>query len=928
MLKLATSLLGLPPERVDHEVLTSLQDVCQAMNLDRASLWQCSDELPRIMLTHMHGMPADPPVAAQGHADALFPWAVEQVLRGETVAISDTQQLPPEAARDRESWRLYGTQSVLAIPLTDRDGRIAGALALSCVRERRDWPEKLIIQCRLLGQIFANVLARKHADELLRRSEERVRALVDSAPIAIGISRRGTTLYANKAFRELFGFPPDAELAGTPVTQCWTPAVRASIEERAYRRSQGLPTPTEYEARALRQDGTEFDAHVSAGVAELSDGKATIGFITDVSARKWAEAQLQLSRQRLALHIERTPLAAIEFDLEGRILEWNPAAETIFGFTKDEVVGQSWKILVPENLVEQLLRVWEGILTHPEGNRSSNLNRRKDGRIIRCEWFNTPLVGSDGRVMAVASLVMDVTEQKEAEDRLRESEAATRALIDAVDHGLALLTPEGSISIANHWAAASFRQTTDSLRGKSVFDLMPEDVRESRRQALARAASSPQSLRFNDRSGGRDFENRLYPVVTPSGHISHIAVAYRDITELKQSEQALLQAKADAEAANHAKDRFIALLSHELRTPLTPALAAASVLAKDARLPADARHDLDMVVRSIAAESRLIDDLLDITHVATGKLLLRQEIVDAAGVLREVIRVCGPEADTKRVRMNLQMPPVAYPMLADAKRLHQVFRNLLRNAIKFVAADGTVLVRASTHLRPDGAWLNVSITDNGIGLEAEMVERIFSPFEQGQRLLQNACGGLGLGLSISKALVEMHGGTVRAASDGPGKGSTFTVELPLVSSGPQRAAPSPAAPARQPAAPSLRILVVEDHPDTAKLLQRLLQARGHVVTTAGDLATGVAIATTGPFDLLVCDLGLPDGTGHDLMRALAAVGKAPPAIVLSGYNSDADIARSQAVGFLEHLSKPVEFPKLQEAIDRAMAKAFDGGARA
>lgn len=392
--------------------------------------------------------------------------------------------------------------------------------------------------------------------------------------------------------------------------------------------------------------------------------------------------------------------------------------------------------------------------------------------------------------------------------------------------------------------------------------------------------------------------------------------------DLTHINQALEQAKAEAEAANAAKDHFLAVLSHELRTPLTPVLITVQLLEDHPALDREAREALATVRRNVELEARLIDDLLDLTLVARGKLTLNLQDVDLGAVVRQAMETCSPEAAGKKVRLVLDSAPGDARMTGDPARLQQVFWNLIKNAVKFTPANGQVSIRCHGEQTGSGQQLAVSVRDTGVGISQPLLSRIFDAFEQGDRNMARRFGGLGLGLAISKALVEMHGGTIVAQSAGRDKGAAFTVRLPAGVHA--RGAPSrPALPSAE--APDadrtvLHVLLVEDHVDSARVLVRLLRRFGYKVTHAKDMAAALRIARRGRFDLLISDLGLPDGSGHDLMRQLAA--DAPiKGIALSGYGMEADIACSREAGFLEHLTKPVTIEQLQAAIERVSSQA-------
>jgi len=398
-----------------------------------------------------------------------------------------------------------------------------------------------------------------------------------------------------------------------------------------------------------------------------------------------------------------------------------------------------------------------------------------------------------------------------------------------------------------------------------------------------------------------------------------------------QAERQLLE----AEAASRAKDHFIATLSHELRTPLTPVLALVSALQRDPRLPQDVQEDMATIHRNIGLEARLIDDMLDITRIARGKLELQFETVDIRPIIEHAIKTCcAHEAAEKMIVCYEELADGGHVARVDAARLTQVFWNVLKNAIKFTPVGGRVFVRTRSEFATERQWLVVEVEDTGIGIAPEILPRVFGAFQQGDRSITQQFGGLGLGLAISKAIIEAHGGTIDAASGGPNLGATFTVRLP-VSNSPTAAvevAPAPKAPSppeRPTEALHTHLLLVEDHPDTAHVMARMLRRAGFEVTVASNIAqalaeTEVARKTVDdngrmrPIRLVISDLGLPDGSGYDLMRKLRAEYRLR-GIALSGFGMEEDVKQATDAGFARHITKPVDFELLLASIRELLA---------
>jgi signal transduction histidine kinase len=383
------------------------------------------------------------------------------------------------------------------------------------------------------------------------------------------------------------------------------------------------------------------------------------------------------------------------------------------------------------------------------------------------------------------------------------------------------------------------------------------------------------------------------------------------LKQLRQSEVAARQAREEAERANRAKDKFLAALSHELRTPLTPVLITASVLSGDARLPDDVQEQLAMMQRNIELEARLIDDLLDLTRISRGKLEMQLEPVDVHSLLAHTDQIVRNDAEDKGVSLNFALKASEHNVNGDGARLHQVFWNVLKNAIKFTPPGGQVTVKTTN---PGPGKLCLIINDTGIGIDSETLPAVFSAFAKDGAHEGQRSSGLGLGMAISKSIVEMHHGSIRAESAGRDQGATFTIELATVGSI-LKAAVSFSESSHGPIQ-SYHLLVVEDHPPTLTVLAELLRRQGHDVFTASTMEEALKVAADHKLDLVISDLGLPDGNGVDLMLKLTR-DYGLRGIALSGYGMEEDVARTKEVGFITHLTKPIHFEQLSHAIRQA-----------
>ena len=371
-------------------------------------------------------------------------------------------------------------------------------------------------------------------------------------------------------------------------------------------------------------------------------------------------------------------------------------------------------------------------------------------------------------------------------------------------------------------------------------------------------------------------------------------------------EQAIAEhARVEAERASEAKDRFLAMLSHELRTPLTPVLAAVSTLEREQNIPQTVQESLPLIRRNVELEARLIDDLLDLTRISQGKVQLSFEIVDAHTLLRNALEICRSEIEEKKLRLQTEFGAGKVYLQADPARLQQIFWNLIKNAVKFTPDGGKLNIRTANN---GHGQLSAEVEDSGCGIAPEVLPKIFNAFEQAGR---TQLGGLGLGLAISKTLVEAHRGQINAESKGRNRGAKFILSFPTCE---RNAAPALAdAPQSSAKRKSVRLLLVEDHEDTNRSLTNMLRRRGYEVLPAKDLRSALDLATSNQFDVLVSDIGLPDGSGLDLLKALRAK-REVFGIALSGYGMEEDIRRSGAAGFSHHLIKPVDVNKLDSII--------------
>ncbi len=649
--------------------------------------------------------------------------------------------------------------------------------------------------------------------------------------------------------------------------------------------------------------------------------------------------------QRYRLLAQTMPQGVVHQDAAGHVLAMNPAAEQILGPFRDEllsaIVHQESNDMVredgssfprdehPSRIALQTGKPVHGVVMGIF-HRADN-----DYRWIRIDA--TPVVHpGDSAPSEVFTVFEDVTDRRRADVELRDSKERVRLATEATAVGI---WQWNVVTNRIRWDGQMFRiygiaPTADGFIEYDAWSssVVPEDLalqEKLLRETMEKRVSRTRDFRIHRQDNGAiRYIQAVETVRTDNqGKVAWVLGTNLDVTHLRQNEDRLREmvaladqrstelagAKAVAEAANRAKDQFLAVLSHELRTPLTPVLATSMILESDARLAADQLEMVQMIRRNVELEARLIDDLLDITRISRNKLELDHTVLDVHRKIKNVIGICQGDALAKNQVVSVDLSAARHHVDGDAARFQQIIWNLLKNAVKFTPVNGRITISTSN---PTPDRLVVVVTDNGVGIDAEAFPKIFDAFEQGGREVTRRFGGLGLGLAISRALVEMHGGTISAYSAGTNSGATFTVDIPT-SSG--TAAVQGSTPNFESKAMNCRILLVEDHVDTRRIMTRLLQTMACSVKAAGSVAEALKLATENTFDLVISDIGLPDAAGTDLMRELQLKYNLQ-GIALSGYGMDEDLQRSKAAGFSLHLTKPVNIEELKQAVQRLISK--------
>ena len=573
-----------------------------------------------------------------------------------------------------------------------------------------------------------------------------------------------------------------------------------------------------------------------------------------------------------------------------------------------EIGNGQWNIPRLRELLEEIIpqkQVFNGFeVTHEFatiGTRTMLLNARR-------------LDGAEDAPGHILLAIEDITERKHTADALAANEERFRLAARAVSNIVWTNTAHGLMEGEQASWGNFTGQTQAEYQGYGWATAVHPDDAQPTIDAWNLAVAGKRMFQFEHRVRRHDgvwrrCSIRALPTLDLAGEIREWVGVHHDVTDERAAADALFAAKEQAEAASRAKDDFLAALSHELRTPLTPVLMTASALETDTTLPLEVREQLAMMRRNVELEARLIDDLLDLTRISRGKLTIAPVPTDLHQLLQHTAEIVRSDGLGKQVRIVFVLAATRHHALADPTRLQQVFWNLIKNALKFTPTGGTITVSTRND---DEGWIVVSVEDTGVGISADAMPHIFKAFEQGDVAGQHRYGGLGLGLAISQAIVGVHGGAIRADSQGAGYGATFSVILasvdaPAVSA---HVSPLPPRPARV-----LRLLVVEDHEATRTVLQRLLTRSGHTVTITSTMHEALTTFAAERFDAIISDLGLPDGSGLELMREIQRQ-RPVPGIALSGYGMEDDLRQTKEAGFFAHLVKPVNIDQLRQLLDQ------------
>ena len=847
--------------------------------------------------------------------------ALRALREGEVVGLADHTVL---IAKD-------GTERAIddsAAPIRDEQGHIIGAVL-----------------------IFRDITERRRDEARLRESESQLRLVMDQAPVLIARFDMQTRFrFVNRGYAERLGLRVEevvgqrmSEVLGEEAFECIRPHVDAVLAGQS----------VEYEAEVPYQRiGRRYVRCIYEPERNLAGQvQGWIAVVNDVTDRR----QAAKTEAILGSIVESSQDAIISKTFHSQILSWNAGAEQLFGYSAEEAIGQSIKMIIPPDRQAEEGLILERLGRGERIEHYETVRLTKDGRRIDVSLSISPLRDGTGRIVGASKIARNITARKRAERTLRFLADASAELSEPTEFEMKLQRVAArAVPHFADWCIVDMQDANGTVRRVAVAHQDPaksESSNEVRPQpALAPfvlkgvgnvlktgqpewTATIPEEILFEH---GLDAEplDDLRPLRLKSyicvplksrgcvwGALTFVTAesnrvysnddvrAAEDLAHRASTAIENVNLMATLQESDRRKDEFLAMLAHELRNPLAAVQNAVQILRANGPTGPEAEWVGEVIDRQVRQMSRLVDDLLDVSRINRGKIELRKEPIELAAVINNGIEASRPIIDQMGHGLTVTMPSEPIHLEADPTRLVQVLLNLLNNAAKYMDPGGSIRLA----VKREGDQVQIRVKDAGIGISEEMLPRIFDMFTQLNRSLDRSQGGLGIGLTLVKRIVEMHEGSIEARSDGPGCGSEFVVRLPCVQTAKSRQEEHlPHDHKERPDRSQLRILVVDDNKDSAKTLAVLLRLRGNQVETAHDGLEAVNAALRFQPDVLLLDIGLPKLNGYDVATRIRAVrGDSVTLIALTGLGQEGDRERSKEAGFDHHLTKPVEWDALQ-----------------
>jgi PAS domain S-box-containing protein len=759
------------------------------------------------------------------------------------------------------------------------------------------------------------------ADNLAREGAERAAFAANAVPALLGyVDANMRYVWVNEGYARWFGRPLEA-IVGRHLSEVLDAAAWSSVRPYVERALAGEEVA--FDNTALFKDGTEHVVRASYVPHRDAGGRVQgLGvLVSDISEMKGVETALRRSERMLEQAEASAQVGSWEVTFDAGLKEvpgsslWSAETYRLLGYAPG----------TPASLARFRARVHPADGEPLTARTARSIARlapfeteyrivRPDGSVrVLHAWLHFERA-PDGRSTRAYGTCQDITERKQAEREVRRARAQLELVVESTPAFIAHYDRERRLVWANRSYAARFGKRPEELAGIHLSEVVGAEaalVFDPFFTRVLAGESIQGELEVPYATGARFIQVIAAPTLDAAGVVDGAVAVLSDLTHRRLLERERERALAELQEADRRKDEFLGMLAHELRNPLAPILNGVEVLQNLGPGQAELAGEYHAIIaRQAHHMKRLLDDLLDVSRVSLGKIQLHEERVDGNALLQQAVEATRPAIVERRHTLSLALAPQPLMLDADPTRLVQVFANLINNAAKYTDAGGHVAVTAAV----EGGEAVVSVRDDGLGMAPELLTRAFDLFVQETRSLDRAQGGLGIGLTLVRTLVKMHGGSVRAFSEGPGRGSELVVRLPLA----PPARPSPAAPApaaRAGAGAALRVLVVDDNVDAAVGVGKLMQILGHEVALAHDGPAALAAATAAPPDLILLDIGLPGMAGYEVAARLRAAGHTRAALVaLTGYGREDDVRRSRAAGFDHHLVKPVDLAQLGKII--------------
>ena len=667
--------------------------------------------------------------------------------------------------------------------------------------------------------------------------------------------------------------------------------------------------------------------------------------MTQTIQHQTGSENLHDTEERFRLLVESVrDYAIFMLDPDGKVLTWNAGAQRFKGYAASEIIGHHFSRFYPAEALARGLPAHELATAKATGSfEDEGWRIRKDGSRFWANVVITAVRNDRGELVGFSKVTRDLTQRRQHEEALRQSEERFRLLVEGVaEYAIFMLDVNGRIATWNNGAQRIKGYTAGEIVGRHFSVFYPADAIDSgwpeHELKTASETGSFHDEGWRVRKDGSQFwaSVTINAIHDASGTLVGFAKLTRDLTESRRAQAVELamqqrddlldaerNARMSAQRATRIKDEFLATLSHELRTPLSAILGWTQVLLKGGTSdrPEARRRALEVIDRNARAQVRLIDDLLDMSRIMAGKVRLDLQQISMSDVVAAAIETATPGALAKDIRLDAILDPAAVTLRGDASRLQQVVWNLLANAIKFTPAGGRIRVV----LHSVGSHVELSVSDTGVGIAASFLPQVFDRFSQGDSSTTRAFGGLGLGLAISKQLVELHGGRIRVASDGEGQGATFSVELPLsvarvadeeADGRPSSTQSASAEFAALPQLDGIHVFVIDDEPDARELLRRVFEDQGAGVSrfaSAEEALAALAAMNAAQPALIVSDIGMPRMDGYQFMRELRSRefrNERIPALALTAFARAEDRKQSLMAGYQAHLAKPFDVAEL------------------